>query len=178
MEKRAPKAEVGGTIKPDVSTSVKAVAQVPMQKKESLIKKLPMTKIQKFAPVIAGIFVIFAGIFTGYVLASPGSSKSGKSQVPSGNSVNGESTTAMEAGVSDESTFSDEAEGTLKEGGINGEGTHYLDRELGPEKNVYLTSTVINLQNYVDKKVQVWGQTIAGQHAGWLMDVGKIKIIE
>jgi len=177
MDKQAPSAAAKGVTKATEPVALKMPEVKPLQKNE-LIKKLPMTKFQKFIPVIAGVFVILAGALTGYVLASPSGSKSGKSEVPSGVSVQGESESAMEAGVTDESTFSDEAEGTLKEGGINGEGTHYLDRDLGPEKNVYLTSTVINLQNFVDKKVHVWGQTIAGQHAGWLMDVGKIKIVE
>jgi len=34
------------------------------------------------------------------------------------------------------------------------------------------------LQSFVGKKVMVWGQTIAAQQAGWLMDVGKIKVTE
>jgi hypothetical protein len=87
---------------------------------------------------------------------------------------------ATEAGLEDESAFTEEQspEGILKEGGIEGEGTHHLDRGLGEDKYVYLTSTVIDLQSFVGKKVKVWGESLAGLKAGWLMDVGKIKVIE
>jgi len=85
----------------------------------------------------------------------------------------------MEAGIEDSVAFPDSAEGILVEGGVDGEGTHHLDRsDLGPGKDVYLTSTVIDLQSFVGKKVQIWGQTIAGHEAAWLMDVGRIKVIE
>jgi hypothetical protein len=90
----------------------------------------------------------------------------------------GATSSKTEAGIADEATFRDSAEGLLVEGGIEGEGTHHLDRDLGEEKYVYLTSTVIDLQSFVGKKVQVWGETIAGKKAGWLMDVGKVKVIE
>jgi hypothetical protein len=66
----------------------------------------------------------------------------------------------------------------LEEGGIDGEGTHHLVRDGGPSKSVYLTSTVIDLDSFAGKKVKVWGETISARKAGWLMDVGKIKIIE
>lgn len=80
--------------------------------------------------------------------------------------------------VADEAVFSDTAKGLLVEGGIKGEGTHHLDRDLGEQKYVYLTSSVIDLQSFVGKKVQVWGETLAAQNAGWLMDVGRVKVIE
>lgn len=51
-------------------------------------------------------------------------------------------------------------------------------RGIGPSQYAYLTSTVIDLSAFTGKKVQVWGQTIAGKKAGWLMDVGKVKVIE
>ena len=44
-------------------------------------------------------------------------------------------------------------------------------------QNVYLTSSVIDLSKYTGKKVQVWGETFQGQKAGWLMDVGRIKLL-
>jgi hypothetical protein len=49
---------------------------------------------------------------------------------------------------------------------------------MGEHKYVYLTSSVVDLQSFVGKKVQVWGETLAGQSAGWLMDVGKVKVID
>ena len=37
-----------------------------------------------------------------------------------------------------------------------------------------LTSVNIDL----DKKVKVWGETNTAQEAGWLMDVGKLELLE
>jgi len=86
--------------------------------------------------------------------------------------------TKNEEGVKDASTFRDTATGNLIEndGKITAEGTHILTRG-DPSQNVYLTSSVIDLSKYVDKKVQVWGETFKGQKAGWLMDVGRIKTL-
>jgi hypothetical protein len=74
--------------------------------------------------------------------------------------------------------FSDSAEGMLEEGGIEGEGTHHLVREGGPSQNVYLTSSVVNMNDYTGKKVKVWGETNTAQKAGWLMDVGRLELLE
>lgn len=81
-------------------------------------------------------------------------------------------------GVQDEKAFRDTVEGTLVIGGVAGEGSHHLTREGGASQNVYLTSSVIDLDQFVDKKVKVWGETFEGQKAGWLMDVGRLQIIE
>lgn len=84
--------------------------------------------------------------------------------------------TATEIGVRDETTFKDSAEGKLVKGGVDSEGTHHLVRSGGASQNVYLTSSVVNLDNFVGKKVKVYGLTIAAQKAGWLMDVGRVEI--
>jgi hypothetical protein len=86
--------------------------------------------------------------------------------------------TSTEAGVLDPKIKYDDATGDLKEGGINGQGTHHLERDGGASHYVYLTSSVVDLSKFTGKKVQVWGQTLASKKAGWLMDVAKIKIAE
>ena len=58
------------------------------------------------------------------------------------------------------------------------EGTHHLVREGGETHYVFLTSSVINLDPLVGKKVQVWGETIAARNAPWLMDVGRVKTLD
>lgn len=86
--------------------------------------------------------------------------------------------TKNEEGVKDASTFKDTATGNLidNDGKITTEGTHILTRG-DASQNVYLTSSVIDLSKYIGKKVQVWGETFSGQKAGWLMDVGRIKVL-
>ncbi len=80
-------------------------------------------------------------------------------------------------GTSDTSTFKDSAEGTLKEGGIDGEGAFHLERPGGESQYVYLTSSIVDLSKYIDKKIKVWGETQKAQKAGWLMDVGRIEVL-
>ncbi len=75
-------------------------------------------------------------------------------------------------------TFADGAAGIIKSGGINGEGTHTLEREGGKTQNAALTSSVIDLDLFIDKKVEVKGETNKSNKVGWLLDVGSIKIIE
>lgn len=78
---------------------------------------------------------------------------------------------------SDASAFKDTAEGTLRAGGIDGEGAYHLERPGGDSQNVYLTSSVLDLSQLVGCKIKVWGQTNAAQKAGWLMDVGRAQIV-
>lgn len=122
------------------------------------------------------VAVILVGAGAGFFLANfglKGASLPGKVDVAPGAQVKGN-----EAGVEDQKTYRDESEGTLEKGGIEGEGSHHLTREGGPSQNVYLTSSVVDLDDFVGKKVHVWGETNKGQKAGWLMDVGKIKVVQ
>ena len=81
-------------------------------------------------------------------------------------------------GVNDSETFKDVAEGTLKEGGIEGEGQYHLERPGGKTQYVYLTSSVVDLGLVEGRKIKVWGQTQKAQYAPWLMDVGRVEVLE
>lgn len=75
--------------------------------------------------------------------------------------------------------FKDSAEGILQrnDSKVITEGTHKLVR--GDEsQTVYLTSSVVDLDKYVGSKIKAWGETFKGQKAAWLMDVGKIEILQ
>ena len=87
-----------------------------------------------------------------------------------------ESGESQSAGIVDKKTFSDSAEGVLREGGIDGEGNFHLERPGGKSQNVYLTSSTVDLSPYIGKEVKVWGQTFEGEKAGWLMDVGLVEV--
>lgn len=152
-----------------VPAQAQAHAQRIMEKTKMLRKFPKKVPKQKAVYALVVLLVVLAGIGTGWALS--GSPKS------SGESTRGAQTDVKEAGIADEATFRDSAEGMLREGGVDGEGTHHLVRN-GSGKNVYLTSTVIDLQGFADKKVKVWGETISAQKAGWLMDVGKIKVVD
>ena len=127
--------------------------------------------------VLGSIVTVLLGVATGYLLSGNGLGSS-SSTADSALEDSVKKTGNEVVGVEDESVLENEAEGILREGGIEGEGTHHLERPGGEDQNVYLTSAVIDLQSFVGKKVQIWGLTISGLHAGWLMEVGKIKALE
>lgn len=156
-----------------VSAQQPEVSQMP----KPIIKPVFKKDLKKNLILIGGIVVlVLGGVTTGWFLSGKksnlGSPSEGSIAAP------GAKSGTEEAGIADESTFSDSAEGLLEEGGVNGEGTHHLVREGGISQTVYLTSTVIDLESFAGKKVKVWGQTISAKKAGWLMDVGKIRVIE
>lgn len=129
--------------------------------------------------LIGSLVVVLAGVGTGWLLA--GNKVAGTATENNTAEVKDVVNTEDEAGVKDESAFknSESPIGILQEGGTpGGEGQYHLERPGGPSQNVYLTSTVIDLKSFVGKKVQVWGETLSAQKAGWLMDVGKIKVVK
>jgi len=123
--------------------------------------------------IILGIIVIVLGILTGFLIP-----KNGSSIVSSSGNASSAGSGQKIYGSEDTSVFKDKAEGTLQKGGIDGEGTHKLIRPGGDSQTVYITSTVLDINQFVGKKVRVWGQTHSAQKAGWLMDVGRVEIIQ
>lgn len=120
------------------------------------------------------ILLVLLGIGTGFTLSRySGKTGTSISLIPSGNSASKGKT----FGSSDTKTFKDTAEGTLKNGGINGEGQYHLERPGGDSQNVYMTSSTVDLSQFLGKKIKVWGQTQTAQTAGWLMDVGRVEVL-
>ncbi len=133
--------------------------------------------VSKFpVKMIAGVLAVIAlGVLSGYGLFNlkgGGGPKRLKTEV-TGTAQVGES-----YGVEDTKVFTDSAEGEITSGGIDGEGSHHLVREGGESQYVYLTSSIIDLDQFVGRKVKVWGQTFEAQKAGWLMDVGRLEIVK
>ncbi len=124
------------------------------------------------------IVVALVGVGTGYFLAKSGTNlnlgTTNISKIGGGSSVSKGTT----VGSNDTKTFKDITEGVLKEGGVDGEGQFHLVRPGGDSQNVYLTSSIIDLAKYVNRKIKVWGETQKAQKAGWLMDVGRIEVLE
>ncbi len=140
---------------------------------QSLDQKVPVSTImpqKKF--IIMLVVAIVAGCVIGSVFAM-----SKKSKTDQAGSISNKPAEKV-VGISDKKTFKDQAEGVLKEGGIEGEGAFHLERPGGKSQNVYLTSSTVDLSQYVGKKVRVHGETFAAQTAGWLMDVGLVEILQ
>ena len=124
---------------------------------------------QLLLPLLLVVGIIGAGVLTGFFLSK---------KVASPTMAPGAVQEGKEVGSTDIETFKDTATGVIEKGGLNGEGTHKLIREGGPSQTAYLTSSIIDLDQFIGKKVQVWGETFKGQKAAWLMDVGRVKILE
>ena len=131
------------------------------------------TKITRKVIGIVYVVLIILGIGTGYLLSTNSKLVGGGSK-----SASTSGKTNSFPGGTDTKIFKDSAEGTLEKGGINGEGTHKLLRTGGESQTAYLVSSSVDLDTYIGKKVKVWGETFAAKKAAWLMDVGKIEILE
>lgn len=122
------------------------------------------------------IIVLILGIGTGYIASSvSGTGKKGPLSI-NDSSSGGSMSKGFTTGVTDTKSFPDTAEGTVQNGGIDGEGAFHLVRPGGDSQNVYMTSSTVDLSQFVGKKVKVWGATQTAQKAGWLMDVGKVEV--
>lgn len=139
----------------------------------NLVQKLNFSAspLKIFLIVLAAALVAGAG--TGYILAS-GSSKGSTAGLPL-------STTAPKSAQQDASTFKDFAEGVIqpKPSPTDGqdqysEGAYLLIRQGAAP--VALTSSVVDLSQYIGKKVKVYGETQQAIQAGWLMDVGRVDV--
>lgn len=144
-----------------------------MEKDQSKVKPLDWTKEAKGIsyPVFFAILIVtlLVGVGGGYLISRYGP------KFTSTSTTNNQQTAAKGVGIADKKEFPDQVEGTLKEGGIDGEGNFHLVRPGGDSQNVYLTSSTVDLSKFVDKKVRVWGKTFQGEKAGWLMDVGFVE---
>lgn len=135
----------------------------------SVNKKTPKILIPLVMAVALGL-----GVFTGYWFEGRNGSSSEITGVVSQEQIE----KGAEFGVKDTKAFPDKAIGVIEAGGENGEGTHKLIREGGPSQTVYLTSSVLDLDQFAGKKVEVNGATMKAQKVAWLMDVGKIKVLD
>lgn len=140
------------------------------QPQQNLVRSM---NSNKYWPYIAGACgVVILGVVGAWLISSKFIAKSTPKAAP------GSIVTSTSAGMLDPNTKYDTATGNLKDGGLNGTGTHHLENDNGPSHYVYLTSSVVDLSQFVGKKVQVWGQTLASKTVPWLMDVAKVQVVQ
>ena len=135
-----------------------------------------LIKGKNLALVLGVVVIVFLGAFSGWLLSNTASSTREELQSQVGEGQKPQK--GEEFGVQDKDTFSDHAIGEVAEGGINGEGTHHLLREGGPSQTMFLFSSVLDLNDFIGRKVEVWGETFSAEKAGWLMDIGKLKVLD
>lgn len=158
----------------------KAVGEEKAQAKPSLVHDFDNKESVKsaFTPKVITLLlvIVLVGVVSGFLFSNKNSSSNG-------GKTSGGILSALSIpkgtieGSNDTATFKDTAEGTLKAGGIDGEGNFHLVRPGGDSQNVYLVSSTVDLSKFINKKIKVWGQTQKAQHAGWLMDVGRIEVL-
>jgi len=134
----------------------------------------PLTLASNFPKLLIAVIILtlVAGTLTGFVMANKGSKNAGPA------------TTGQQAKVASEDnrTFRDFAEGTIKakpepdDPSEYTEGTHTLERAGAVP--VALTSSVVDLSKYENKKVKVYGETQKALREGWLMDVGRVEEVK
>ncbi len=147
---------------------------MPQQEEQAIVHTMNIG-VANVSPVVVlalGVIIILLGTVSGYVL-----SQSSKSTM-AGGMVTTTADGKKAVGSSDNKVFRDQAEGTIEAGGMSGEGTHKLIRPGGDSQTVYLTSSVVNLDEFVGKKVRVWGETFSAKKAAWFMDVGRVEFLE
>jgi hypothetical protein len=117
------------------------------------------------------VVALLAGVVSGFVLAYSHPTKTIATTPPA-------SQTALQKAGADTKTFKDFDQGTIQkkpDGDDYSEGTHLLIRANNATP-VALTSSVLDLNQYVGKKVKVYGETQKALKQGWLMDVGKVEV--
>lgn len=151
----------------------------PLVKPVEKVSGSPVVSSLKTALLVVGIIV--GGVISGWgisrITGKGGTGPSAGLKSPESVAQTGVKVGDV-VGVADEKTFRDDVEGVLVTGGAEGEGSHHLLRSGGPSQNVYLTSSIVDLSLFEGHKIKVWGETFAAQKAGWLMDVGRVEVIE
>lgn len=144
---------------------------------EELVRQLDSNskKVPWISLIIITLIVGVLGAGSGFLIAK---GTQNQSATKTGVNKGSEITKGTALGSNDTKTFKDTAEGQLKEGGIDGEGQYHLERAGGESQNVYLTSSAVDLSLLVGRKVKVWGETFSAEKAGWLMDVGRVEVLE
>lgn len=142
--------------------------KIPLHKRLPFIHKLSFESTTKVLVVVLLVSVL-AGVGTGYFLSTSSGSKT-TNRIP----LNQRPKSAEQ----DTRTFRDFAEGKIikkpdTKNGEYSEGTHLLTRDGAMP--VALTSSVVDLSLYENKKVKVFGETQKAIKEGWLMDVGKVE---
>ncbi len=150
--------------------------QIPNLNPQAVVNGIVPKTTNRVLLILLAVLVLGLGIFSGYFVAGrgrPAVAPGGTGVIPKDKIAKG-----SEFGLKDASTFKDSATGVLEAGGLENEGTHKLVREGGPSQTVYLNSSTLDLDQFVGRTIQIWGETNRAQKAGWLMDVGRVKILE
>ena len=132
------------------------------------------SKISKFVPMIILLILISAGVFSGLILSSRSKNLAiQQSSIVDDANLNPEQKQAAQV------VTRDSAEGTIEKNDDyeeTAQGQWKLIRAGGESQTAYLTSSYIDLDQFVGKKVKVFGETLGTDKVAWLMDVAKVEV--
>lgn len=142
------------------------------------LRKVPSRKANLFKniiPIAVIVIIVAAGILTGIIISSRN-----KNAIIAKKAALVEEDLPEAQKQSFSKTFRDDAEGVIEKNDLDkyAQGTHKLIRPGGEDQTAFLTSSVLDLDQYIGKKVKVFGETFSSSQVGWLMDVGKVEIVE
>ena len=157
---------------------MKMMAEVEVQAVRPVEMPRQTEKSQKstWPMILVALAIVVSGAITGYFLTGGKIGKKPASLEEAGEKI----TKGMIFGIDKPEIYRDTTEGVVEvnDGSLVEEGSHKLIREGGDSKTAYLVSSTLDLDKLVGHKVKIWGETFAGQKAGWLMNVGKIEVLE
>lgn len=136
-----------------------------------------MNLLKKIIPILLIVVIVGAGVYSGLILHSLNKSKNAKAAGTTGSQED----VPKAVQESQAKTFKDQAEGVIEKNDKMdkyAQGTHKLIRPGGDSQTAFLTSSVLDLDSFVGKKVKVYGETFGSSQVGWLMDVGKVEEIK
>ncbi len=148
-----------------------------IKKGNSSMNKKKLTQMLAVFSLIAVVLGIGTGFGLSRLMAQTTGLGGGANVTESG-SPKGKVKVGEVYGSDDKETFKDNATGVVVAGGVANEGSHSLIRPGGETQTVALTSSVVDLDKFVNTKVQVWGETNSSKKAGWFMDVGRVEVVE
>ena len=129
----------------------------------------------KALPILLVAVLIAGGIVTGLLFSNRTKARGIQNTLPQeGQDLNQEQKQSLQV------VTRDSAEGTLEKNDKfeeTAQGQWKLIRPGGESQTAYLTSSFLDLDKYVGKKVKVYGETLGSDKVGWLMDVAKAEEI-
>lgn len=134
--------------------------------------------LAKLIPVAIVLAVIVLGAFTGLIASSRLKNKQiAQSQSTLTNKKEQDLSPQEKQNL--QTVTRDSAEGVLEKNDKfeeTAQGQWKLIRSGGESQTAFLTSSFLDLDQYVGKKVKVYGETLGSSKVGWLMDVAKIEV--
>lgn len=149
------------------------LAQTQQEPESNPLRSVPKKNaITRFAPILVVVLVVILGAVTGLVVSSRLKSEQITKQTVDEENLTPEKKEELQV------VTRDQAEGTLEKNDKfeeTAQGQWKLIRTGGESQTAYLTSSFIDLDPYVGKKVRVFGETLGSSKVGWLLDVAKIE---